>query len=296
MSALSMSSSVHSKVTLGLCQISVGANKEKNIETAVSALKKASSLGADMVVLPECWNSPYATSSFPVYAEPVPPVGVLPDKVENPSSSALCATAKELGVWLVGGSIPERSGEQLFNTCLVINPSGSICAKHRKVHLFDIDVPGKIRFIESDSLTGGDSATVIDTPWGGLGVGICYDIRFPELGIVMRQRGARIIVYPGAFNMVTGPAHWELLQRARAVDNQVYVATCSPARDESSGGYVAWGHSTVVNPWGEVIAKADKGDEIVLVDLDLDKIDEVRENIPCWKQKREDLYSTVSKL
>lgn len=148
---------------------------------------------------------------------------------------------------------------------------------------------GRITFKESDSLTAGSNITVVDTPWGGLGVGICYDIRFPELAGIMRQRGATILVYPGAFNMVTGPAHWQLLQRARAVDNQVFVAACSPARNPESS-YVAWGHSSVISPWGEVLIEANEGEDILTTEIDLNQAAEVRQNIPCWKQKRNDLY------
>jgi len=117
--------------------------------------------------------------------------------------------------------------------------------------LFDIDVPGKITFKESDTLSPGDNLTIIDSPWGKIGVGICYDIRFPELAMLMREKGVGLMVYPGAFNTTTGPLHWELLQRARAVDNQVFVATASPARNPDSS-YQAWGHSSLISPWGEV--------------------------------------------
>ena len=195
-------------------------------------------------ILPECWNSPYSTASFPIYAEEVPSIGHSPNADKSPSTFFLCKKAKENSVWIVGGSIPEREEERLYNTCLIIDNTGSIVGKHRKIHLFDIDVPGRIKFKESDALSAGHSPTIIESPWGPIGVGICYDIRFPEYAIVLRQLGARILVYPGAFNMVTGPAHWELLQRARAVDNQVFVISCSPARipPQKAGDYVAWGH------------------------------------------------------
>ena len=135
----------------------------------------------------------------------------------------LLEVAKACNVLLVGGSIPEKAeGGKTYNTCVVVGSDGSILAKHRKVHLFDIDVPGRITFKESDTLTGGDSITVVATPFGfSVGAGICYDIRFPELAMIMRAKGCTLLLYPGAFNLTTGPAHWELLQRARAVDNQV---------------------------------------------------------------------------
>lgn len=195
-------------------------------------------------VLPECWNSPYSVSSFPIYAEEVPGVGQYPDAEKSPSIYMLRQKAIEHGIWIIGGSIPEREGDLLYNTCIIVDNQGDIIGKHRKIHLFDIDVPGRIKFKESDALTAGQTPTLIQSPWGPIGIGICYDIRFPEYAILLRKMGARILVYPGAFNMVTGPAHWELLQRARAVDNQVFVATCSPARipPQKPGDYVAWGH------------------------------------------------------
>ncbi len=150
-------------------------------------------------------------------------------------------------------------------------------------------------FRESDSLTAGDDVTVVSSPWGFLGVGICYDIRFPELAMVMRQRGCGILFYPGAFNMVTGPKHWQLLVRARAVDNQVFVVGCSPASNPEGGGYVAYGHSCVVDPWGEVMAEAAGEAEVLFAELDLEAVDTVRQNIPCGSQKRADLYAVHDK-
>jgi omega-amidase len=288
-----------SKLFVGLCQIKVSANKSQNIDLARNALKNAVQLGSQMVTLPECWNCPYSTACFPEYAEIVPNIGETPDDNISPSVAMLSHEAKSLGIWIIGGSVPETetvdNKERLYNTSVIINPNGDIVGKHRKMHLFDIDVPGRIRFKESDSLSPGNAATVVDTPWGGIGVGICYDIRFPELAMIMRSKGARLLFYPGAFNMVTGPAHWELLARARAVDNQLYVITCSPARDESAS-YVAWGHSSFVSPWGEVLKKADSGEEILCCELDLNKVEEMRQSIPCWSQKRSDIYSLQSTL
>eukprot|EP01041_Mallomonas_annulata_P005169 gene5169-10338_t len=289
-------SNTSTNLKLALCQLKVGSDKEENIRRAKDKLQQAKVNGAELIVLPECWNSPYSTASFPQYAEIVPNVNGIPDKSASPSVFMLCEQAKALGVWIIGGSVPERDNStpesRLYNTCIVANPLGEIVGKHRKVHLFDIDVPGRIRFKESDSLSPGLTPTLVDTPWGTIGIGICYDVRFPELAILMRKRGCKILVYPGAFNMVTGPAHWELLFRARAVDNQLFVASCSPARDEGAG-YIAWGHSLVVNPWGEVIASAAEGEETVLAELDMTKVESVRDSIPCWKQKRFDVYTEI---
>jgi omega-amidase len=284
------------KFQLALCQISVGNNKEVNIVTAKNAIGKAvEQTKAQIVSLPECWNSPYATSSFPIYAEEIPSKKSQLTQKDHPSTFALSESAKEHGIYLIGGSIPERFGDKVYNTCVIFTPEGEILVKHRKVHLFDIDVPGKITFKESDTLTGGDQVTVFDTPFCKIGVGICYDIRFPLLSMLMRQRGAQVLIFPGAFNLTTGPAHWELLQRGRAVDNQLYVAAVSPSRSKDEKGYQAWGHSTIVSPWGEVVATCEHGDAIVSAEIDLEKVDEMRRNIPTSTQIRNDLYELVDK-
>lgn len=201
--------------------------------------------------------------------------------------------AAKQNVVLVGGSIPEKSGSNLFNTCFIFGKSGQLLGRHRKTHLFDIDIPGKITFRESDTLTGGDSITVVDSELGRLAIGICYDIRFPELAALYASRGAQMIIYPGAFNMTTGPLHWELLAKARAVDNQLFVATCSPARDEVSGGYVAWGHSTVVGPFAEILATCEHEPGNVYADIDFSEIGVRRQNMPLQLQKRHEFYALM---
>uniref|UniRef100_A0A663DW83 omega-amidase n=1 Tax=Aquila chrysaetos chrysaetos TaxID=223781 RepID=A0A663DW83_AQUCH len=239
---------------LALIQLHVSADKSDNLQRACGLVREASAKGAKVVALPECFNSPYGTQYFKEYAEKIP----------GESTQMLSEVAKECSIYLVGGSIPEEDDGKLYNTCTVFGPDGAILAKHRKVHLFDINVPGKIQFKESETLSPGNSFSVFDTR-------------------------CQLLIYPGAFNLTTGPAHWELLQRGRAVDNQVYVATVSPARDEKAS-YVAWGHSTVVNPWGEVIAKAGAEEAVVYTDIDLKKLAEIRQQIPILSQKRRDLY------
>lgn len=269
---------------LALVQLAVTASKSDNLARAAKMIKDAAANGAKVIALPECFNSPYGTSYFPEYAETIP----------GPSTDALVRAAKENKVFLIGGSIPEEENGKLYNTCTVYNPDGELIAKHRKIHLFDIDVPGKIRFQESETLSPGNSFTTFDTPFCKFGVGICYDIRFAEMGHIYAKEGCNVLLYPGAFNMTTGPAHWELLQRARALDNQVFVATISPARDEKAS-YVAWGHSTVVSPWGEVVASTEHAEAIVYSDIDLSLVEKIRNQVPVTSQRRHDLYEIIRK-
>jgi omega-amidase len=273
------------QVKLALCQLFVTDDKQRNIQEARRAVAEAVASGAQLIVLPEMWNCPYSNDSFPIYAEDI-------SSGYAPSYSFLSDAAKQHRVVIVGGSIPERADGRLYNTCFVFGRSGRMLGFHRKTHLFDIDIPGKITFKESDTLTQGQRPTIVNTEVGTLGIGICYDIRFPELAAVYASRGAHILIYPGAFNMTTGPVHWELLQRARAVDNQLFVATCSPARDER-GSYVAWGHSTAVGPFGEILGTRDHTPGTVLADLDLGEIEVRRTNMPIQQQRRDDLYALL---
>ncbi|OMJ18868.1 Omega-amidase NIT2 [Smittium culicis] len=278
------------KLRMALVQLKVGSNKVTNITNARNMVMKASEQGAKLVVLPECFNSPYGTKYFNDYAENISANEM------GPTSLALSKMAKEANVYLVGGSIPERSAESgnIYNTCTVWNDKGDMIAKHRKIHLFDIDVPNKIRFIESEVLSPGNDMTSFETPWGKIGVGICYDVRFPELAMIAARKGCFAMIYPGAFNMVTGPMHWEALMRARAIDNMIFVAGCSPARDLDFS-YHAWGHSTIVGPKGDIKSTCEFDETIVYSDIDLEEISEIRTNIPIYSQRRFDLYTDVSK-
>jgi omega-amidase len=174
--------------------------------------------------------------------------------------------SKELGIFLIAGSIPERKDNKLFNTSTIWGPQGNLLATYRKMHLFDIDIPGEITFKESDSLTAGNQLTVIDVKQFKIGIGICYDIRFEELAKLYRKKGCNMLIYPGAFNMKTGPLHWELLARSRSNDNQCYTALVSPARD-TNADYVAWGHSMVVDPWGKVLESAGADEEVLVTEI-----------------------------
>ncbi|KAF4213724.1 hypothetical protein CNMCM8980_003717 [Aspergillus fumigatiaffinis] len=279
---------------LALVQLASGADKAVNLSHARTKVLEAAKAGAKLIVLPECFNSPYGTQYFPSYAETLLPSP--PTKEQSPSYHALSAIAAEAQAYLVGGSIPEldTSTKKYYNTSLVFSPTGSLIGTHRKTHLFDIDIPGKITFKESEVLSPGNQLTLVDLPeYGKIGLAICYDIRFPESAMIAARKGAFALIYPGAFNMTTGPLHWALLARARAVDNQIYVGLCSPARD-TNATYHAWGHSLIVNPNAEILAEAAETETIVYADLDNESIQNTRKGIPVYSQRRFDLYPDVS--
>jgi len=304
---MSVTRSAFKPFTLALIQLgNISANKPDNLKHAHEMILKAASgegqaqlKKPDIIVLPECFNSPYGHVHFPVYAEHI---GYIPGKPYNVDRSGsesvkmLSSAAKQTGTWLVGGSIPERdiADNKVYNTCTVYTPQGELIAIHRKIHLFDIDIPGKIKFKESETLTGGANMNYFDTEFARIGLGICYDIRFPEVAMISARQGCQVLIYPGAFNMTTGPLHWELLQRARAVDNQVFVAMCSPARDLTAG-YHAWGHSMVVDPMAKVIGEADEKEAIIFAYIDPQLFEKARGGIPVTMQRRFDVYPDVSK-
>ncbi|PGH12858.1 hypothetical protein AJ80_06567 [Polytolypa hystricis UAMH7299] len=290
-----MASLLKKPLKLALVQLASGADKAVNLSHARSKVLEAAKAGASLIVLPECFNSPYGTQYFPKYAETLLPSP--PSKEQSPSFHALSSIAAEAKAYLIGGSIPEfvPESKKYYNTSLVFSPTGSLIATHRKTHLFDIDIPGKIRFKESEVLTAGNKITIVDLPeYGKVGLAICYDVRFPESAMIAARNGCFLLVYPGAFNMTTGPLHWSLLGRARAVDNQLYVALCSPARDMNAT-YHAWGHSSIINPSAQVLAEAEDSETIVYADLDEKSIEDIRTGIPIYNQRRFDLYPDVSK-
>lgn len=281
---------------VALLQFTVTADKPKNLVRVKTLAQEAVSNGAKLIVLPECFNSPYSVTAFPQYAEFIP---------GGETYNFLSKLASDLKIFVVGGSIPEKvqvkdKKDELkyYNTNMTFNPSGKLIGKHSKVHLFDIDVPNKIRFMESDILSPGTHATSFELEgYGNAGLGICYDIRFPELTAVSTRgnpekgiKPAFAMFYPSAFNTTTGPLHWHLLARARAVDQQCYVVLCSPSRDMSSG-YHAYGHSLVVDPWGHIVAEAGESDEIIYADLEPEKIESIRESIPVSSQRKFGVYS-----
>lgn len=253
--------------------------KEKNMEQLKRYLEEVKKESPDIVMLGEMFSCPYDTKQFPLYAE----------EEGDKTWQTLSRLAREYGVYLAAGSVPEISSDKIYNTAYVFDREGNQIAKHRKVHLFDIQVEGGQHFKESEILTAGDKCTVFNTESGKIGLCICFDFRFPELARTMVLRGAKLILVPAAFNLTTGPAHWEIMFRGRAVDNQCFVAGTSSARDVDAS-YVAWGHTLLVSPWGEVIDEMEGEEGYIIHEIDLDEADKIRFQLPLLSARREDVY------
>ncbi len=267
-------------IKIAVCQMRVSERKSLNLKHAGEMIRKASLQGAQMVILPEFFNSPYNTRIMAENAECFP----------GETTAFLSEQARSNAILLVGGSIPEVDADgKLYNTSYVFDEQGLLIGKHRKMHLFDIDIPGQITFKESEILTAGDGLQIIRHNGLSWAVIICYDIRFPELTRMAALQGAQILIVPAAFNGTTGPAHWELLMRTRAVDNQLFVAAASPAPNPDAN-YQPWGHSLVVDPWGTVISAAGNDEEILVCNINLSILDRVRRELPLLKHRRTDLY------
>ncbi|MBP3897568.1 MAG: carbon-nitrogen hydrolase family protein [Mogibacterium sp.] len=274
-----------SKIRIASLQMNVLQDKYDNIEQLAEILASGKTDGADIISLGEMWCCPYQTDLFPVYAEP---------EQEGDAWLAMSTLARKHNVYIVGGSIPESDSEgHTYNTCYVFDRQGNQIGKHRKVHLFDIYAHGEQVFKESDTLTGGDSFTTFDTEWCKMAVNICFDIRFPESSRLPALAGARVIFNPASFNMTTGPAHWELGFRQRAIENQIYMVGTADAQDPSVG-YVSYGHSIITDPWGNVVMQMDEKPGVEVTEIDLDYIDTIRAKLPLMSARRTDVYELKS--
>lgn len=267
---------------LALCQLRVTENKADNVSRARSMLFRAADKGAKMAVLPEMFNIAYVASLFRDAAEPCP---------DGDTSIMLSEAARETGMYIIGGSIPELENGRVYNTSLSYSNTGEFLGKYRKAHLFDIDVPGVYRFMESDAVTPGDNYPLLlpDAPMR-TSVMICFDIRFPEWARLAMQDDADLIALPAAFSRATGPRHWELLLRARALDNQLFVAGVAPAQSQTSHG-----HSMLTTPDGKVLADCGTEERIEVIDIDPALLQDMRSSIPVRTARRTDLYWLTAK-
>ncbi len=261
-------------------QTHVLADKGKNLDEVEDLLCGLDGRGVDLACLGEMFCCPYETPNFPTYAEPV----------GGPTWQRLSSMAERHQVVLAAGSVPEvDEAGHVYNTAYVFGSDGNQLARHRKMHLFDVEIPGGQVFHESETLTAGSDVTVFDTALARMGLCICFDCRFPELTRLMALEGAQIILVPAAFNLSTGPAHWELLHRSNALMSQAFVVATSDARDMLAS-YHAWGHSMLVGPWGDVRAQLDDKPGVLVTDIDLSDTAVARGAIPALSARRSDVY------
>jgi len=258
-------------------------DKDKNLATAERLIDEAARQGSQMIGFPEMFNILGVPDYFENGAEEIP----------GRTSELLSRKAKEHGMYIHGGSIPELVSEEnkVGNTTLVYDPNGTLIAKYRKIHLFDIDVKNQVSIKESDLFVRGQNMVNFETEYGNMGLTICYDIRFPELYRGLTLNGAKVIFHPSAFTLYTGKDHWETLIRARAIENQVYMV--SPAQFGSHGvkrGRRCFGSTMIVDPWGTVIARAPERECVIVADVESAALDKVRQQLPCLDHRRPDVY------
>jgi predicted amidohydrolase len=260
-------------------QLTSSSDAEGSVASAEALIRRAASVGAQLVVTPENTN----------YLGPHEQKVARAERVDGPTIGRFAAVARELGITLVIGSFNERSDDprRCHNTSVVLGPDGDILGTYRKIHLFDVDVSSEVRFRESATVVPGEAAVVVDTPVGRLGLSICYDLRFPELYRALVDQGATILTIPAAFTAHTGKDHWEPLVRARAIECQAWVIAPGQSGEHDDAGLRrSWGHSMIVDPWGHVLARASDGPNLALALVDPDHVGRVREAIPVQQHRR----------
>lgn len=257
-------------------------NKELNVLKAERFIDEAVERGATLVGLPEYFNFLGSDKERLAQAEPIP----------GPTIERLATKAQSYGIYLHCGSIPEKGerADKVYNTNVLLNPQGEIIAKYRKIHLFDIALAGQPSYQESATIQAGEEAVIVETDFAPIGLSICYDLRFPELYRRLAVQGAKIIFIPAAFTLYTGKDHWEVLIRARAIENQAYVIAPAQVGTHGGGKRACYGKSMIVDPWGTVLAKAPDKEGVIVADLDLDYLEKLRKELPSLTNRAARLF------
>ena len=263
---------------IALAQLTSGIDPERNAATLVDAVARAAAAGAEMLFTPEM--------SGLVDQDRKRAAAVLRSENEDVVLAAVRAAASSHGIWVHIGSLAVRAPDgRLANRAFVIDPSGAIRARYDKLHLFDVDLPTGERWRESASYVPGQTATVVETPAGMLGLSICYDLRFPDLYRALSDAGATVLAIPAAFTRPTGAAHWHVLMRARAIEAAAYVVAAAQTGDHADGR-ATYGHSLVIDPWGEVVLDMGETAGIGFAEIDPARITDVRARIPVLAHRR----------
>lgn len=266
---------------IAACQLSTKANIDENIKQTLAILDRAAASGADVAVLPEYFDYMGDDEGARASAQPVP----------GPLTDLISAKAREKNMWILAGSMRKKfPGEnRCGNTSLLFNRQGEITATYQKLHLYDVDLPGRAVYKESDTVIPGDRITTTEIEGIKCGMSICYDLRFPELFRLQTLGGARILFIPAAFILYTGRDHWEVLLRARAIENQCYVVAAGQVGTYMPGK-ACNGRSMIIDPWGTVLACAQDTVGLAIADLDFDYQTKIREEMPALLNRRKDIY------
>ncbi|CAH1784393.1 unnamed protein product [Owenia fusiformis] len=270
---------------VAVCQMNCKPNKDENIKTGKSLIEKAKVRGAKMVFLPECFD--YVGESREQSIS-------MAENLDGPVITQYKNIAKSLNVWLSLGGFhekgPEHDASRIYNTHIIINSKGDIVATYHKTHLFDVDIKGGVKLKETDfTIPGSAIEPPVKTPLGNLGIATCYDLRFPEMSVALRQQGAQILTYPSAFTQPTGMAHWEVLLRSRAIENQCYVVAAAQT-GKHHAKRSSYGHAMVVDPWGAVVCQCKEGEDVAVTEIDLTYLNKVRTQMPVQQHRRCDIY------
>ncbi|MCF8031782.1 MAG: carbon-nitrogen hydrolase family protein [Desulfarculaceae bacterium] len=258
-------------------QMTSTVKRPENLEQAAALLASASSSGAKLAVLPEHFSYLDAMDQMPAVAEPL----------KGPTVKFLASQAKKHGLWIIGGSFARKSLDpaRAYNTCPVLDPSGELRAFYDKVHMFDLALPGQAAWEESRFVKNGRRLVTVDTPAGLVGLSICYDLRFPELYRRLRLKGATILAAPSAFTHATGKVHWEILARARAVENACYVLAAAQV-GLHGGRRRSWGQAMIVDPWGEVLAQCGSEPGVALARVEPRGVERARRKLDSTNHAR----------
>jgi deaminated glutathione amidase len=272
---------VPESIRVAAVQMCGGENKQANVERAIELIGRAAGTGASLVVLPETWSYMGASDGVVDVAEEIP----------GPTIDRLADAARRHGIYLHCGSIHERAaGEpRVYNATAVVDPDGNIIGHYRKVHLFDVAIGEQVLSQESATIAPGDDVVVIDLGGLRMGLTICYDLRYPELYRMLALAGAEIIAVPAAFHQHTGRDHWEVLLRARAIENQVFIVAAN-AHGRHPGGWLSYGRSMVIDPWGTVLATAPDGEGIIVAECSLSDLERIRRELPSLANRRPSTY------
>lgn len=263
-----------------LVQMDTGSNLETNLKYAIDAIEKAVAKGAKLVCFPETMNIQSVDHMTDEMAE----------IIKEQTMEVFQTKAKEYGIFLHCGSFYKKleEEEKYSNTSILWGPDGSILAEYSKLHMFDVDLEDGTVCKESQNVKAGEEIVVVDTELGKIGFAICYDIRFPELFRKMMEMGAEVLIISASFTKTTGKQHWEPLLRARAIENQVYVLATNQTGKKPK--FEAYGHSMAIDPWGNILTEAGIGATILYAEIDLDREEDIRRQIPCISNRRKDLY------